>query len=112
MERDIRLGELGRQEIKERIEKVWNNNAPIYLLIRRAFGNRVFGKAYRERLRIHKGIILDVQGNEMGESSDYLRLSLEYCETRIDILMYKSEVREVKKMVWDEIEKCLIPIVW
>ena len=110
MGREIKLAELKKSEIRERIEKSWNENTPTYKIVKEAFGKRVYSARGRKQ-KIHKGIILSVNLSSTQESS-YFLLTLCYCDIMIDILMSYGKVREIRKLVWDEIEERWVDVVW
>lgn len=112
MGREIKLAELKRREVRERIEKSWNENTPIYQIIRSAFGKKVFAVGYHRKKKIHKGIILDVGFDGSEDGRRFIKLELTYCSDRIKITINDGTVINMMKLEWDEIEKCWIPIVW
>ena len=109
MGREIKLAELKKSEIKERIEKSWNETTPTYKIVRAAFGKRVYSARGREQ-KIHKGIALSVGLSSW--ISGYLILTLCYCNIKIDILMSEGKAKEIIKLVWDEVEGAWVNVVW
>lgn len=112
MGREIKLAEFKRSEIKERIEKAWDRETPIYQIARNAFGKSVFGVGYHRKKRIHKGIILDVGFDGSEDGRRFIKLELKYCSDRIIITINDGTVINMKRLVWDEIERCWVPVVW
>lgn len=110
MGREIKLAELKKSEIRERIEKSWNETTPTYIIVREAFGKRVYSARGR-RQKIHKGIVLSVNLVSTQESG-YFLLTLCYCNIMIDILMSEGKAIMIRKLVWDEIERAWVDVVW
>lgn len=110
MGREIKLAELKKSEIRERIEKSWNENTPTWKLVRLAFGKRVYSVRGRKQ-KIHKGIALSASRSSTQESS-YILLNLCYCNIMIDILMSEGKAIMIRKLVWDEIERAWVDVVW
>lgn len=110
MGREIKLAELKKSEVRERIEKSWNENTPTYKIVKEAFGKRVYSTRGRKQ-RIHKGIALSVSLSSTQESG-YILLTLCYCNIMIDILMSEGKAVIIRKLVWDEIERAWVDVVW
>ena len=111
MGREIKLAELTKSEIRERIEKSWNETTPTYKIVKEAFGKRVYSARGRKQ-KIHKGIALSVSISARESGSGYLILTLCYCNIMIDILMCEGKVREIRKLMWDEIERAWLDADW
>lgn len=109
MGREIKLAELTKSEIRERIEKSWNETTPTYKIVKEAFGKRVYSARGRKQ-KIHKGIELSIHQSTTREHN-YIILSLCYCNIMINILMCEGKAKEIRKLMWDEIERAWIDVV-